>query len=84
MRITGDPYMSSYSTIRTRSSRVSIFSFCSIHSTDAARKVAIGDRIAQLILEKIETPPVLEVDVSGDIYSGPYVYLHLCRILKRL
>ena len=66
MRITGDPYMSSYSTIRTRSSRVSMFSFCSIHSTDAAWKVAIGDRIAQLILEKIETPPVLEVDVSGD------------------
>ena len=29
--------------------------------------VAVGDRIAQLVLEKILTPPVLEVDVSVSI-----------------
>ena len=29
--------------------------------------VAVGDRIAQLVLEKIETPPILEVDVSVSV-----------------
>jgi dUTP pyrophosphatase len=33
--------------------------------------VAVGDRIAQLILEKIETPPVLEVQVGPSINISP-------------
>jgi hypothetical protein len=38
-----------------------------------ASTVQIGDRIAQLVLEKIETPPVLEVDVGG---SPPRPFFH--------
>jgi dUTP pyrophosphatase len=34
------------------------------HNTDARSAVQEGDRIAQLILEKIHTPEVLEVNVS--------------------
>lgn len=33
--------------------------------------VQVGDRVAQLIIEKIETPDVLEVDVSN---SEPQVW----------
>lgn len=35
--------------------------------------VTVGDRIAQLVLEKIVTPPVLEVDVSVSL-PGLYFF----------
>jgi len=53
------------STFLTTTSKVNLLAFIYLkHNRDTRPAVQEGDRIAQLILEKIHTPDVLEVAVS--------------------
>lgn len=76
------------STYRTTISKVRLFHHLDLLSTNLLHsKVEEGDRIAQLILERIYTPDVLEVNVSElDIIRYPLCLSPpmLCRILKKL
>lgn len=64
MRTTEDPSESSFSTLAPRHSKFDLPLFHRLlpYPTHYFFQVKKGDRIAQLLLEKIITPPVLEVD----------------------
>ena len=64
MRTTEESYLCFCSSCRTKISKVSRLSKNHVSRSLIAIVVKEGDRIAQLIIEKIYTPDVLEVKVS--------------------
>ena len=85
MLTTGELCLCFYSICRTKISKVGRLSKTNVSRSLIAIAVKEGDRIAQLIVEKIHTPDVLEVKVSiPPLWLVDFIYYRLSRTLMRL